>query len=71
MNAAMAKKEYALFKCERLSLPDTCHPALTHYLGMEAEDDSAVDCARCWDRYLWGIASGALELPNEGRRAVV
>ena len=71
MSAVMAEKEYALFKCARMILLDQCPPERKHYLCMEAEDDSAVDCAQCWDRYLWGIAAGDVKLPNEARRVAV
>ena len=71
MSAVMSKKEYALFKCAQMILLDQCPTKRKYYLCMEVEDDSAVDCAQCCDRYLWGIADGSIELSDNGRRAVV
>lgn len=71
MVVKMTKKEYALRQCARMILDDQCPPERKHYLCMKAEDESAVDCTKCWDDYLWGIAVGTVELPNDGRRAAV
>lgn len=67
----MTKKEHALHKCARMILLDQCPPERKYYLCMKVEDDSAVDCTQCWDNYLWGLAAGTVELPNEGRMVAV
>lgn len=71
MSAQVTKKELAIFKCAQMILLDQCPPERKHYLCMEVEDDSAVDCAQCWDRYLWGIADGSIEPLCEGKGAAV
>jgi len=40
-------------------------PDCKRYLCLEVEDDSAVDCEQCWDRYLWGLADGSIEPQNK------
>jgi len=71
MIVRMTRKENALRQCARMILHDQCPPERKHYLCMKVEDDSCADCTQCWENYLWDLAAGAVELPNEGRRAAV
>lgn len=71
MACCMTEKERDLHSCARMILFDQCPPDRKHYLCMKGEDDSGLDCTLCWDNYLWGIASGTIELPKaEGRARV-
>ena len=63
MVCAMTKKEADIYKCATMILRDECPPDNRCYLCMmdEAED---LDCARCWDEYMMGIAAGTISFPN-------
>lgn len=70
MICAVTQKESALYDCARMILFDECPPDNAHYLCMSGEDDTP-DCAMCWDRYLRGVAAGAIEMPKRKRGAAL
>ena len=63
---APTPKEHALSRCANMILHDMCPPDNKYYLCMEEEDYSIEpDCTLCWDNYLWGIKTGAIEIPTK------
>lgn len=67
---AMTKSSFSLYQCAKMILRDQCPPDRKHYLCMVSEDDTG-DCATCWDKYLYGVAAGAIELSKAEGRAKV
>lgn len=50
-----------LLKCGLLILQDACPPNPERYICKESEDFDETACQRCWEQYLFAVASGRIQ----------
>lgn len=56
-----AESRGVFLKCALMILADQCPPDNHHYLCVEQEDDSCIDCQLCWTRFLFGLEGGRID----------